>query len=88
MIGFHKNHHRRIPANNVARIRSKSIEKPIFGGSSNIIGRASSMVIPLLANQDLTPMLNGHNELQKAYSQLPNKREVLIDRGVGKNSEM
>ena len=46
------------------------------------------MVIPLLANQDLTPMLNGHNELQKVYSQLPNKREVLIDRGVGKNSEM
>ena len=26
--------------------------------SSNIIGRNPSMVIPLLANQDLTPMLN------------------------------
>ena len=25
--------------------------------SRNVIGRASSMVIPLLANQDLTPML-------------------------------
>ena len=28
--------------------------------SRNIIGRNPSMVIPLLANQDLTPMLGGH----------------------------
>ena len=28
------------------------------GNSRNIIGRNSSMVIPLLANQDLTPMLS------------------------------
>ena len=35
------------------RIRSKSIEK----NSRNIIGRNPSIVIPSLANQDLTPTL-------------------------------
>ena len=28
-IGWQRIHHRRIPTNNVARIRSKSIEKPV-----------------------------------------------------------
>ena len=39
------NHHRRVSTNN----------------SRNIIGRNPSMVIPLLTNQDLTPMLR-HSE--------------------------
>ena len=30
MIGWQRNHHRRIPTNNVARIRSKSIEKRVL----------------------------------------------------------
>jgi len=33
------------------------IREECFGGSSSIIGRNHLMVIPLLANQDLTPML-------------------------------
>ena len=33
--------------------------------SRNIIGRKPSMVIPLLANQDLTPMLGHMRELSK-----------------------
>jgi len=43
VIGQQRHHHRRIPANNVARIRD-IIDIPL-------------MVIPLLANQDLKPML-------------------------------
>ena len=39
--------------------------------SRNIIGRNPSMVIPLLANQDLTPMLIGVNVVSKpAYYEL------------------
>ena len=30
LIGLQRNHHRRIPTNNVARIRSKSIEKRVL----------------------------------------------------------
>ena len=30
MIGWQRNHHRRIPTNNVARMYSKSIEKHVF----------------------------------------------------------
>ena len=30
LIGLQKNHHQRIPTNNVARIRSKSIEKRVL----------------------------------------------------------
>ena len=32
--------------------------------SRNIIGRNPSMVIPLLANQDLTPMLSVHSSVE------------------------
>ena len=35
--------------------------------SRNIIGRNPSMVIPLLANQDLTPMLPKTTHIAKAY---------------------
>ena len=30
LIGWQRNHHRRIPTSNVARIRSKSIEKRVL----------------------------------------------------------
>ena len=65
LIGQQRNHHRRVSTNNVARIRSKNIEKRVRTNSRNIIGRNPSMVMPLLANQDLTPMLCDKRFFQK-----------------------
>ena len=38
--------------------------------SRNIIGRNPSMVIPLLANQDLTPMLFVYKKIDVCYAEI------------------
>ena len=69
--------------------------------SRNVIGKNPSMVIPLLANQDLTPMLMQWLDKQddilqddgkvqgSSFSQVSNKRGggVLINRKVGKSQK-
>ena len=47
--------------------------------SCNIIGRNPSIVIPLLSNQDLTPMLKS-NDLKFSISQ--QKRRINCDEGI------
>ena len=48
--------------------------------SRNIIGSNPSMVIPLLANQDLTPMLMGSAHQGRSYP--PNAEKLAICRAI------